>query len=65
MTNDINVFHKSNNWLLAFVLISLISIALSFFSRHYLINEEIVYELLSERLPTERLEDAMVNSNKI
>lgn len=64
MMHIITVFYKSNNWLLAFIIISFISIALSFVSRHYLINEEIVYKSLSEHLPTERLEDAMANRVK-
>lgn len=64
MNNKLTPIFKSNSWLLPFIIISLISITLSFFTRHFVVSEELVYNSLSERLPSERIEDAMANRIK-
>ncbi len=55
---------NKHNWLYGFISISVISIMISFITRHFIVNEEVVYQSLSERLPSEKIDELMVNRTK-
>lgn len=57
-------FIKSNRWLFPFLLLSLIMGAISYITSHFVISEEMVYESLSNRVSSERIEDIMANQSK-
>ena len=64
MNKNLTTFLKSNSWLLPFIIISFITVVLSFFTRHFIISKELVFNSLREHLPSESIEDAMTNRIK-
>lgn len=55
---------KNNSWLPAFLIICLISAAVSYYINHFLISKEMIFDSMREQLSSERVEEMLSGKAK-